>query len=228
MSFLTSLANKITYQINKAVSDPEADAYAAAQAKQAEQDAAVAANKAEKDSQKEAKDKADKEAKDAAEKLSARSNSSVSGFVGGSSQQIIIVVCVLIYVTVALYGGHLAANNDIGFSPAGRIVSFIYGTILFPVLIVKYIWDTFKEGKKIHNYGFLPISTYVPTGDFEKLILGPFCYVPDQESVDATAKVAQQYLEAFQRTAASAAPPIDKIPPVAKPPVAKNSGGSTV
>jgi FtsZ-interacting cell division protein YlmF len=219
MSFFASLINKITYQANKAVSDPEADAYAAAQAKQAEQDAAVAANKVEKDLQKAAKEKADKEAKDAAEKLSARSNSSIAGFAGGSSQQILIVVCILIYITVALYGGHLAANRDIGYSPAGRIVSFIYGTILFPVLIIKYMWDTFKEGKEIKNYSFLPISTYVPTGDFEKLVLGPFCYVPDQSSVDATAKVAQEYLEAFQRTATSAAPPIDKTPPVAKPPV---------
>jgi len=78
------------------------------------------------------------------------------------------------------------------------------------------MWDTFKEGKVIPNYSFLPISTYVPTGDLEKLVLGPFCYVPDQASVDATAKVAQMYLEAFQRTAASALPPIDKMPPVAK------------
>ena len=55
MSFFTSLVNKITYQINKAVSDPEAEAYAAAQAKQAQQDAAVAANKANKEEKDEAK-----------------------------------------------------------------------------------------------------------------------------------------------------------------------------
>jgi hypothetical protein len=72
MSFFTSLVNKITYQINKAVSDPEAEAYAAAQAKQAQQDAAVAANKANKEEKEEAKAKAAKDAKDAAEKLSAR------------------------------------------------------------------------------------------------------------------------------------------------------------
>ena len=219
MSFFTSLVNKITYQINKAVSDPEAEAYAAAQAKQAKQDAAVAANKANKEEKAEAKAKAAKDAKDAAEKLSARSNSSISGFAGESSQQILIVFFVLAYITVATYGGHLAANRDIGYSIAGRIVSFIYGTILFPVLIIQYIWDTFKEGKVIPNYSFLPISTYVPTGDLEKMVIGPFCYVPDQASVDATAKVAQMYLEAFQSTAASAAPPIDKTPPVVKPPV---------
>ena len=216
MSFLTSLVNKITYHANNAVSDPEADAYAAAQAKQAEQDAAVAANKAEKDSQKAEKAKAAKDAKDAAEKLSARSKSSLSGFAGKSSRGILIAFIVLASLAVATYGGHLAANRDIGYSPAGRFLSFIYGTLIFPVLIGKHIWDTFKEGKITPNYAFLPLSTYVPNGEFEKLILGPFCYTPDQTTVDATAKVAQQYLEAFQKVASSDSAKL----PVNKPPVA--------
>jgi hypothetical protein len=207
MSFITSLSNKISYMVNTAVSDPKADAYATAKAKQAEQDARVATNKEMSAADAAAKEKAEQDAKEEAAKLSARSKASISGFLAQSSQGILKAFIILACIAVALYGGHIAANHDIGYSPAGRLVSFMYGCILSPLIIIKYIADLYYYNTPVPIWGFLPLSTYVPNGDMEAFFLSPFCYKEDQGSIDARARVAQSYLEAFQRTAPLAQPP---------------------
>jgi hypothetical protein len=207
MSFITSLSNKISYMVNTAVSDPNADAYAAAKAKQAQHDAEVAKNKAATAADAAAQAKAEEDAKAEAAKLSARSKASLSGFAGKSAKGILQAFIILACIAVAMYGGHIAANHDIGYSPAGRLVSFFYGCILSPFIICKYIWNIFYDKMEIPMWGFLPLSTYVPNGDLEVFFLGPFCYKEDQGSIDARARVAQSYLEAFQRTAPLATPP---------------------
>lgn len=204
---LTSLSNKISYMVNTAVSDPKADAYAKDKAKQAEQDARVAKNKEKSDADAAAKAKAEQDAKDEAAKLSARSKASISGFLAQSSQGILTAFIVITCIAVALYGGHIAANQDIGYSPAGRLVSFMYGCILSPIIIIKYVLNIYYFNIPVPMWGFLPLSTYVPNGDMETFFLSPFCYKEDQGSIDARAKVAQNYLEAFQRTAPLAQPP---------------------
>ena len=80
------------------------------------------------------------------------------------------------------------------------IYLFLIPLLLSPILIVKALYDIYGKGIKLNNYAFLPISTYVPKADLERFFLYPFVYTEDSESTAARARVAQSYLEAFQRT----------------------------
>jgi hypothetical protein len=200
MSLLTSIFNKIQYQLTKASVDPEAEAFAKAQAQQAKQDAELASRKSKQEANTLAAEKAKKEAEVAAINLSARSRFDIPKLIRDSSSSILYTFIGLAVLMFMMYGGHLAANHDIGYSPIGRIMSFFYGSLLSPILIIKALYEIYWKEIKLNNYAFLPITTYVPRTDLEKFFLYPFVYTEDSESTAARARVAQSYLEAFQRT----------------------------
>jgi hypothetical protein len=199
MSLLTSISNKIQYSIAKSTSDPEADAYAKQQAEQAKQDAEVAKRKAEVD----AKDKAaaDKKAKDDAKAadIAARSKFDMKKLVSDSAKGIIGFFIVLAILSFTMYGGHVAANQNMGYSVIGRIIAFLYGNILSLYIVPKAIIDVYWHKKTLPYYAFLPVSTHVPQGTFEEIFMGPFCYQADDASAKARVAVGAAYAAGVKR-----------------------------
>jgi hypothetical protein len=106
----------------------------------------------------------------------------------------------LILTLLILYGGHLAANEAIGYKIPFRILSFVYGCLFFfieiPKMLIRRYWYEIKPA----YYTYLPISTYEPMGDLEILFLGAFCYKEDNASQMARATVEALYKTAFEKS----------------------------
>ena len=200
MSLLTKIGNKIQYSISEVVSDPKADAFARQQAIQAQQDAEAKARRdaafAKASAEEQARMKADEDAKALSERSQfkpVRASSNVaSGIIKGFFQFILALVI--------LYGGHLAANEAIGYKVSFRILSFLYGCIFFFIEIPKMLIRRYFYQIKPPYYTYLPISTYVPNGDLEVLFLGAFCYQEDEASSAARAAVEGFYRSAFEKS----------------------------
>jgi len=200
MSLLTQVSNKIQYNVSQWAADPEADAYAKQQAAQRVQDEETQKRIAETKlkSEKEAKAKAISEAEtknmaDRSEFNTTRATSNVaSGIIKGFMS--------LILTMVILYGGHLAANEAIGYNVPFRILSFLYGCIFFFIQIPKMLIRRYMYQIKPPYFTYLPLSTYEPNGDLEILFLGPFCYKEDEISQMARATVETLYRNAFDKT----------------------------
>jgi len=204
MSLLTSISNKVQYMVAQNVSDPDADAYAKQQADQA---AAAAATKAQQDeaAKQAAIDLADKQKKDAdAAALAARSNFNSSELIGQTARSILSGLGGLVLACFLLYGGHIAANKVIGYRVPFRILSFICGMIFSIWVIPKSLYDVYWKKETLPYYTFLPISTYQPVGDLEKIFLGGFCYVEDETVEAARAAVKTLYSEAFTKSVEAA------------------------
>ena len=223
MSLLTSLSNKIQYMIAKNTSDPEAGEYAKQQADQAAADAKV---KEERDKlAKQASDDADiKRKKDEeAAALTDRSKFKPTELIGDVARNILSVIGILILVFFLLYGGHIAANKAIGYKVPFRILSFLYGIVFSFWVVPKSVYDVYWKKETLPYFTFLPISTYEPVGDIEKIFVGGFCYKEDEVSSAARAAVAALYSDAFTKSV-NAAPAIAKAAVAAVASVAaKNS-----
>ena len=200
MSLLTQLSNKVQYNVSQAVSDPEADAYAKQQAQQAQQDAFAKqrADDAKAQEDKEAAAKA--QAAVDAEKLQKRSTFDSSRATSDIASGILKTFFSLIFFAVVLYGGHLAANEAIGYNSPFRILSFVYGCLLFWYYIIKTLIQKFYYKMKIPYYGFIPLTTYKPNGMIEKIIYGLFTYNEDAEYFAAKSHVEELYRTAFEKT----------------------------
>jgi hypothetical protein len=206
MGLLTSISNKVQYLIYKNVSDPDADAYAKQQAEQAAQDAKV---KEEQDKVKAAAVKAaaaKAEADAAAADLAARSRFSPKKLLGDISRGIIYGLITLVVVCFIIYGGTLAANQAIGYNIPFRLLSFLYGMIFSFIIIPKSLYDVYWVKKTLPYYSLLPISTYAPTTDLEKVFLGAFCYTETAASIAARSAVVGSYMNAFQKSVSTVAP----------------------
>ena len=197
MSLLASLNNKIQYNIAKAAEDPAADAYAKQQEKQAKQDAEVAKRKKEEEEKKALDEENKRREEERAKKLAARSKFSVGGTISQAAKGIITFLIVLVFFAFMFYGGHIAANKDIGYSMPGRLVSFAYGSLMAWYLVPKALLDTYWFKKQQPFYAFLPITTYVPQGTFQEIFLGPFCYTEDDASQKAREAVKAMYEAAY-------------------------------
>ena len=199
-SAFTSLSNKIQYLIAKNTSDPNADAYAASQAAQAEQDAkvrrqeAAAAAAASEDATKQAESQA------AAADLAARSKFNSKKLLNESAKGILTGFGSLIILCFVLYGGHIAVNQVIGYNVPFRILTFIYGAIFSIWFVPKALYDKYWSKKELPYYAFFPISTYVPNGALEKLFIGSFCYTEDETTRAARVAVETLYSEAFKKS----------------------------
>ena len=197
---LTSISNKIQYLISKSVSDPEAEAYAKQQAAQAVQDAAVQRQQvATAKTAAEAEAAATAEA-EAAASLVTRSKFNSKQLVTQVSNGILLAVARIIALCFALYGGHIAVNQAIGYNVPFRLLTFFYGMICSIWIVPKALYDIYWKGIKLPYYSFLPISTYVPNGDLQNIFIGPFCYTKDSSAIAARAAVVALYSDAFKRS----------------------------
>lgn len=200
MSLLTQVSNKIQYSISQWASDPEAEAYAKEQAKQKQHDAEaqerINQTKAESDKNFNEKADADAKAKDIAERSEFKPQRATSNIAAG----IIKGFMQFIFTLIVLYGGHLAANEAIGYKIPFRLLSFVYGCVFFFIQIPKMLISRYWYQIKPPYYTYLPLSTYEPKGDLEVLFIGAFCYKEDEASQLARATVETLYKAAFEKS----------------------------
>jgi len=200
MSLLTSLSNKIQYMIAKSASDPEAEAYAKEQADQAAADAKIKEQQ-DKLAKQTAEDTEIKRKKDEeAAALADRSKFKPKELIGDIARNILSVIGILILVFFLLYGGHIAANKAIGYKVPFRLLSFLYGMVFSIWVVPKSVYDVYWKKETLPYFTFLPISTYEPVGDIEKIFLGGFCYKEDEVSSAARAAVVALYSDAFTKS----------------------------
>ena len=176
-SLFTKISNLVSYKVNQATTDPDAQRFAAEQAvarkKQDEAAAATAATAAAK---------ADADKKQAVNYKDA--TYSTYTLVGEIIKYTIISFTIFVCILFAVYTGHLAANDAIGRKIQYRILYFIYGMI-FCIFVAPYYLIQYLRGNRIKSYSILPISTDpIPPG------IGGFfasfiSYTPDQESIMA-------------------------------------------
>ena len=198
MGLWTQFTNKIQYLASEFLNDPDADAYAKQQADQKAQEEETQERideiktKSEEDSQvKAAENEKTAELVDRSQFIPKRAAGNIaSGVLNG--------FLMFFFTCIVIYGGHLAANDMIGYKYPFRIVSFFYGSILFFFFIIKMIYQKYWLRKELHSYAFLPLSTYVPSGNLENIFLGPFCYTEDAYSMAAAAAVKELYLKGFE------------------------------
>jgi|Laugrespbdmm15sn_2_1035079.scaffolds.fasta_scaffold34839_1 hypothetical protein len=200
MSLLTQVSNKIQYSISQWASDPEAEAYAKEQARQQQQDAEtqerIDKTKSKSDDNINANEEASAKAKELAERSEFKPQRATSNIAAG----IIKGFMQFIFTLIVLYGGHLAANEAIGYKIPFRLLSFVYGCIFFFIEIPKMLIRRYAYQIKPAYYTYLPLSTYQPNGDLEVLFLGGFCYKEDTASQLARATVETLYKTAFEKS----------------------------
>lgn len=193
---LTLAYNKIQYQFDAYIKDPEAENHAKQLAVQKAQDDAKAKRKeALNESKAQLKEKSIKD-KAEAEELANRSQfSSPQTILAKVSKAIISTFLSLLVVGIMLYAGKLEANKAIGYNAPMRIVSFIYGAIFFFIVIPRSLYDIYWLKKTIPDYAALPIWNYVPNGWVENAFFGLFSYVEDGESKAAREEITRLYSE---------------------------------
>jgi len=200
MNLFTQISNKIQYSISKWASDPEAAAYAIEQAKQKQQDEEVQKRLAEAKAKSEEDAKAKAAAKTETQSMADRSEFKTGRATSNIALGILKGFTSLIFIVIILYGGHLAANNAIGYKVPFRILSFVYGCLFFFIEIPKMLIRRYAYQIKSLYYTYLPISTYQPNGDLETFFLGAFCYKEDDTSQQARIAVETLYKTAFEKS----------------------------
>jgi len=200
MGLLTQVSNKLQYNVSQWASDPEAEAYAKQQAQQKEQDSETQQrlDDAKAQAEKEAKAKAEQDAK--AKDLADRSQFNTGRATSNIASGILKTFMSLILIMTILYGGHLAANEAIGYNIPFRLLSFLYGCIFFFIVIPKMLIRRYWYQIQPNYFTYLPLSTYLPNGDLETLFLGGFCYRENETSQAARAAVETLYKTAFDKT----------------------------
>lgn len=200
MSLLTQISNKIQYTISEVVNDPKAEEYAKQKEIQEKHDAEVKAR--EKDAEKKAKEDAEKKAELdlEAKKLTERSEVNISKTSANIASEILTGFLIFLLIFFVLYGGHLAANDSIGYKIPFRILSFLYGCIFFFIEIPKMFIRTYYYNSIPKYYTFLPLSTYEPKSDLETIFYGWFCYKEDEFSTAARSAVDTLYKTAFDKS----------------------------
>jgi hypothetical protein len=90
----------------------------------------------------------------------------------------------LLVISLCITAGSIAANTAIGREPAYRVLYFIYGAIpiFAPIMLIYALYNYFRGGP-FRMYGILPISTEAAVTRLGKILMFPFYWVPDHESV---------------------------------------------
>jgi len=200
MSLLTQISNKVQYVASQTLNDPEAEAYAKQQAQQAEHDKEAKKRSSEAAAKVKAEAKAKEESDAKAQSLADRSEFKASRATSNIASGILTTLFSLLLTAIMLYAGHLAANEAIGYNVPFRLLSFFYGAIFFFIVIPKSLYQRFILKRSLDYFAFLPLSTYVPNGNFEKLFLGGFCYTENEASAVARATVDTLYKTAFDKS----------------------------
>ena len=230
---LTLAVNKVQYQLDAYLKDPEAENHAKQLAAQKVQDEAKEKRKALVSKSKSELDEKSKAAKAEAEDLAKRSSFSPPQTIAAKiSKGILSTFISLIFIAFIMYAGKIEANKAIGYSVPMRIVSFIYGALFFFIVIPKSLYEIFWLKMAIPDYAPLPIWNYVPDGWAEQLFFGAFSYVEDANSKVARERVAQLYSDGFSGkistpvAAAKSTAPTGPTGPTSPPssPVASSTG----
>jgi hypothetical protein len=200
MSLLTKINNKLQYTISQAVSDPNADAYAKQQADQLKQDAETKKRIDEAKMKEEADIAAREQAEKDAEILKRKSTFSSSRLIGNAAAGILNAFITFFLAALMLYSGHLVANEAIGYNIPFRLLSFVYGALLFFWIIPKSLIQKYYYMMQIPYHAFLPLSTYEPVTSFEKIVYGPFCYVEDETVTQAKQAVEALYNNGYLKS----------------------------
>jgi hypothetical protein len=200
MDLLSKVSNKINYSIAKSIEDPEADKYARERAQQQAQEAAAAQRQVEQTAAAAAAAAAKVKSDNEASNLQDRSQFKPVRAAGNVSRGILKAIVYLFLLIIILYAGHLCANEAIGYNVPFRIFSFILGQIFFWFVIPRFLIRRYWYGLPNFNYAFLPVSTYVPVTDAEKILLKPFCYLEDKNYAAAKAAVDLLYSSAYERS----------------------------
>lgn len=200
MSLLKKVSNKINYSIAQVLNDREADEYARQQEAQEAQERAVRERQAAEAAGVSLAAAAAARDRIAAAKLEDRSQVKPGRALNRIASGILKTIFYLFLIIVICYAGHLSANEAIGYNIPFRIFSFIYGQIFFWFVIPKFLIRKYWYGLPNHNYAFLPVSTYTPITDAEKILLKPFCYVEDKNYAAAKAAVDALYYNAYQKS----------------------------
>jgi len=225
---LTLAYNKVQYMIAKNLSDPEADNYAKQQAAQAEQDAEAKKRKVEAAKNASEAEQQKKEQQEAALELQKRSQfSSVGDNVANILNGVLKVFSSLLLISLILYGGYVSANKAIGYNIPFRLLNFVYGSIFFFFVIPKMFFDIYYNNIKYHHYAFLPLTTHVPSGNFENFFIGAFCYTENDTSKAAKEEVRQLYEKGFKNSLKAVAEVVTAVGAVAGAVVAANSNDPT-
>lgn len=186
--------NKVQYQLDSYLKDPEADNHARQLAAQAAQDKAAAERKAASDAESAADSEQAAADRKAALDLAARSKfSSPQTVISKIAKNTLNVFITLAIIALALYGGKIEANKAIGYNIPVRLFSFLYGAIFFFLVIPKSLYEIYWLQKPVPDYAPLPIWVYVPNGKVEQLFLGLFCYTEDNYSKAAREEVVKLY-----------------------------------
>jgi cation transport ATPase len=186
MSLLEEAWNSIQYQIKKAVSDPDANAYAQEQAdaKKKADDAKAAADATKQEqadkaaAEKAAADKAEADAK-AAKERATFSFTRMLGTVGGTFFTIFLVFLLFFG---AVLGASLATNLNLYLSTPYRILYAIYGSLFFFVIIpyvLGYRW--FWKGKRPRFYSLIPLIPYHLDSRVAAFLFSWLSYKPDDQ-----------------------------------------------
>ena len=195
---LTLAYNKVQYLVSKNLTDPEAANFAKQQAAQAAQDKAAAERKAAADAKKNLNEEQKKAEIEAAMELQRKSQfSTPKTFAAKVSDRIISTFKSLLFTALALYGGYISANKAIGYNIPFRLLSFLYGSLLWYIVIPIALFDIYYRKITLPNYAFLPLSTHVPANKFENFFIGAFCYKEDATSRAAKEEVRSQYESGF-------------------------------
>ena len=186
--------NKVQYQLDSYLKDPEADNHAKQVAAQAAQDKAAAERKAAADAKSTADTEQSEADKKAALELAERSKfSSPQVVISKIAKNVLSIFMILAIIALALYGGKIEANKAIGYNIPGRLLSFLYGAIFFFIVIPKSLYEIYWLHKPVPDYAPLPIWVYVPNGSVEQFFLGLFCYTEDSDSKVAREEVVKLY-----------------------------------
>jgi hypothetical protein len=185
VSLWESLGNKISYEVQQYVVDPQADEYAAK--KKAAEDAAASAERKRKEieaSAAAAPKPATAEEQMAAEKArqeaAAKNEFSGKRLVKTIFGTIVSVLFTIAIFAGAIYGACLAVNLNIYRTWPYRLLYAIYGFIFFPLVIIYvlgYRW-WWLERKPI-IYSTLPLIPYRMTVPWMEMTLGWLTYRPD-------------------------------------------------
>ena len=225
---LTLAYNKVQYMIAKNLSDPEADNYAKQQAAEAKQYAEAKKRKVEAAKNATEAEQQKKEEQEAALELQKRSQfSSVGDNVANILNGVLKVFSSLLLISLILYGGYISANKAIGYNIPFRLLSFLYGCIFFIFVIPKMFFDIYYNNIKYHHYAFLPLTTHVPSGNFENFFIGAFCYTENDTSRAAKEEVRQLYEKGFKNSLKAVADVVTAVGAVAGAVVAANSNDPT-
>lgn len=177
-SFLTNLSNTISYKLNQATTNPDAQRYSDEQERLQKQ-------KEEEEKKSELKIVEKENAKSKQEAALKKANSSnPTNIIKEVVYYISISFVIFLFILFAIYAGHLAANDAIGREISYRVLYFIYGIIFSPFVVLYYIIQ-YMRGHSIRSYALLPIREgEVPRG-LEGFFLSLISYIPDEESINA-------------------------------------------